>query len=161
MACTETAPAGSSTSNFSSNHSTEKVTKAPAIEPITMASAGTMKAHVALLATRPPIQPLALSDASGLPKRIAVMTAAVRHAAAACSNVLIAIKTDCPGAPPVKRIAPAEFSPNQPSSASTHPNKTRTPLWPGIAGAMPSGEYFPRRGPKIQVTASAVSPPTT
>ena len=69
-ACTETAPPGSSTSRRSSNHSTEKVTTAPAIEPITTASAGTTKAHEALLATSPPTQPLALSEASGLPKRI-------------------------------------------------------------------------------------------
>ena len=46
----------------------------------------------ALLATSPPTQPLAVSEASGLPKRIFVMMAAVRAAAAADSIVFMAIK---------------------------------------------------------------------
>ena len=54
---------------------------------------GTTKAQEALLATSPPTQPLALSEASGLPKRILVMSAAVSAAADAASKVLMAINT--------------------------------------------------------------------
>ena len=131
----------------------------PAIEPITTASAGITNAQDALLATSPPTQPLAVSEASGLPKRILVMNAAVSAEADAASIVLMAINAVPEASPPVKRIAPAELSPNQPTRASTQPNSTRTPLWPGIAGAMPSAEYFPRRGPRIHVTDRAVRPP--
>ena len=76
-ACTETEPPGSSTSMRNSNHSIENVIAAPAIEPITTASAGLTNAQDALLATSPPTQPLAVSEASGLPKRTFVMNAAV------------------------------------------------------------------------------------
>ena len=52
------------------------------MEPITTASAGITNAHDALLATSPPTQPLAVSEASGLPKRTLVINAALSAAAA-------------------------------------------------------------------------------
>ena len=65
--------------------------------PTTTISAGRNKAHPALLATRPPIHPLAVSEASGLEKRMRVTTAAVSPAEVAASVVLSAIKTVSPG----------------------------------------------------------------
>src|SRR5580693_5077201 len=127
-AWTETEPPGSSTSRRSSSHSIANVITVPAIDPITTASAGLTKAQDALLATSPPTQPLAVSEASGLPNRTLVINAAVSADADAASMVLMAINADPLGSPPVKRIAPAELSPNQPTSASTQPNKTRTAL---------------------------------
>ena len=54
-------------------YATVSVTSAPATRPIMMAATGDTKAQAALLATRPPTQPLAQSEASGLPKRVRVM----------------------------------------------------------------------------------------
>src|SRR5271170_5890609 len=101
IACAETDPPGSSTDMCSSNHSTESVTSAPATNPITTASAGVTNAQAPLLAARPPIQPLAVSDASGLPKRACVITADVNAAIAADKIVLIATNTAWPGSTPL------------------------------------------------------------
>src|SRR3984957_7676800 len=158
-AWTETEPPGSSTSRRSSSHSIANVITVPEIDPITTASAGLTKAQDALLATSPPTQPLAVSEASGLPKRTLVMNAAVSAEADAASMVLMPINAAPEASLPVKRIAPAELSPIQPTRASMQPNRTRTELWPGIAGDIPSSEYFPRRGPNIHVPARVVSPP--
>src|SRR5579863_4182462 len=158
-ACTDTEPPGSSTSMRSSSHSIENVITVPATEPMTTAAAGLTNAHDALLATSPPTQPLAVSEASGLPKRTLVMNAAVSAEADAASMVLMAMNAAPEASPLVKRIAPAELRPIQPTRASTQPKSTRTALCPGIAGAMPSAEYFPRRGPNIHATDKAVRPP--
>ena len=48
-------------------NSTEKATKPPATNPISTIAAGATKAQAALLATRPPTQPLAVIETSGLP----------------------------------------------------------------------------------------------
>src|SRR5690348_17647239 len=84
-ACAEIAPPGSSTWSFSSNHSTEKVTNAPATAPTTTASGGLMNAQTALLATRPPTHPLTLSEASGFLTLTFVTIAAVSPAETAQS----------------------------------------------------------------------------
>src|ERR1700732_1847620 len=161
MAWAEIDPPGSSTASRNSKSSTAKITAAPPPDPITTASAGTTKAHPAPLATRPPIHPFAHNDASGLPKRMWVISAAVTPAAAADNAVLIAISAACPGGTPVNRMAPAESNPDHPSSANKQPNSTRTQLWPGIALGKPSSVYLPCLGPRIQTTDKAVRPPTT
>src|ERR1700683_5497693 len=160
IACAEIEPPGSSTDMCTSNHSTENVTSAPANRPIAAAAAGLTNAHAPLLAASPPIQPLAASDASGLPKRACVITAAVSAAGAADQIVLIAASTVWPGSAPLYRIAPAEFNPSQPTNASTQPRITSTPLCPGIAVGIPPCMYLPRRAPKSQAMESAVNPPT-
>src|ERR1700676_5504079 len=113
-ACTDTEPPGSSTSMRSSSHSIENVITVPATEPMTTASAGFTNAHDALLATSPPTQPLAVSEASGLPNRTLVINAAASAEADAASMVLTAINAAPDDSPPVNRIAPAELSPIQP-----------------------------------------------
>ncbi len=125
---TDTEPPGSSTSMRSSKNSIEKVMAVAAIEPITAASAGLTNAHEALLATSPPTQPLAVSDASGLPKRTLVINAAVRAEGGRGQHGIDGNQSGPrrKRSAPVKRIAPAEFSPIQPIRASTQPNSTRT-----------------------------------
>ena len=70
-----------------SSSSTEIVTCATAINPTIKIAAGGTNAHAALPAAKPPTQPLAVSDASGLPKRIFVIIAATKAADDAPSNV--------------------------------------------------------------------------
>src|SRR6266496_4799381 len=125
------------------------------------ATAGLTKAHPALLATSPPIHPLAVREASGLPNLIRVMIAAVNPAEAAANIVLTAIRTTRSTPTPAKSRAPAEFSPNHPTNASTQPKITKTVLCAGIAAGIPWAEYLPRRGPKIHAIDRAVKPPTT
>src|SRR5579864_973203 len=138
-----------------------KTTSPPATAPTTIAVAGFRKAAAALLATNPAIHPFAVSDASGLPNRTRVTTAAVRHEAAAESVVLMTISTTLAASTPANRIALAEFNAIHPAQASTQPVRASTALCPGIAAGMPSFENFPWRGPKIHVMDNAVSPPTT
>src|ERR1017187_9679911 len=114
----------------------------------------------ALLATSPPTHPLAQREASGLPKRKRLIATVASRPAAADNVVLTAMSTARPGSAPVKSIAPAAFKPNHPSHVRKQANATTTASWPGMAAGMPCIAYLPRRGPKIQVTASAVRPPT-
>src|SRR6266478_3136348 len=160
-ACTEIAPPGSSTASLDSKRSTANGTSAPATAPTRIAAAGFRNAAPALLATKPAIHALATRDASGRPNRIRVTTVAVRPEAAAESVVFAAIRITRDGSTPLKRIAPAEFSPSHPSQANRQPSRTSTTLWAGIAAEVPFGEYFPERGLRIQVIDNAVSPPTT
>ena len=114
----------------------------------------------AQLATNPPTQPLATSEASGLPKRMRVMSRHINAEPEADKTVFAATSTTRAGAAPANRIAPAEFSPTHPGNANRQPNRTSTLLCPGIAAGMPSAEYLPRRGPRIHNIANALSPPT-
>ena len=99
-----------------------------------------MKADPALLVTRPPIQALAHSEGSGRPKRARVSAAETSAAAAPESVVLTKTRATRSGGTPLKRIAPAPFSPNHPIRASRQANSTSTALWPGMAAGMPSPE---------------------
>src|SRR5689334_23097373 len=119
-------------------------------------SAGFTNAHDALLATRPATHPLALNDASGLPKRNLVTAAAASSPDPAPNRVLIAISGIAASVAPAYRMPPASFKHSQPAIASRQPNKTTTMLWPGIAEGIPSMPNLPLRGPNIQVTPSAV-----
>ena len=157
---TATAPPGSSTYNFDSNHGTVTATNAPAAAPMVTAAEGMKKGHPAEDATRPATQPFAASEASGLPKRARVTARDAKPADNPDREVLTPTSATTPGSLPAKSIAPAEFNPSQPIHAARHPIRTKTPLWPGIAVGVPSSEYFPRRGPRIHATASAVTPPT-
>ena len=161
MAWTEIAPPGSSTPSLDSKRSMANGTRAPATAPTRIPAAGFRKAAPALLATKPASQPFATSDASGPPKRIRVTAAAINAEAAAESVVLTATKITREGSAPPKRIAPDEFSPSHPIQAKRQPRRTSTTLCPGIAADVPSGVYFPGRGPRIHVIDNAVSPPTT
>jgi len=71
-------------------------TAAPATNPISTAPTGGTTAQPALIATSPPVQPLALSEKSGLPKRARVIRAAANAALPAPSVVFIAIRTAVP-----------------------------------------------------------------
>src|ERR1700746_1865767 len=110
----EIEPPGSSTFNPNSNHSTAYVTRTPAIAPTTTASAGFINTHRALLATQPPIHPLQVSEASGLPKRKPVTAKAANPADAAANVVLTATCKVCPAAAPPNKIATAEFKHSHP-----------------------------------------------
>src|ERR1700686_3108184 len=121
-------PPGSSIPRYKSIHSTDNVTSAPATKPVSAATAGGMKTQPALLATSPPTQPLAHSEASGRPKRARVISAAVRVARPADSVVLTAIRTTAPGAAPANNMAPDEFKPNHPISARKQESNTKT-VW--------------------------------
>src|SRR5579885_3029408 len=138
----------------------ERGTSTPATPPIRIAAAGATKAHPQLLATSPPTQPFAHKEASGLPKRLRVTAAVTKAAAEALSSVLTPISGTRSIPAPEKRIAPAQFRPVHPASTSRQAKRTKTELCPGIATGIPPGAYLPRRGPRIQVIASAVSPPT-
>src|SRR5438067_3587121 len=129
----EIEPPGSSTFNPNSNHSTAYVTRRPATAPRTTASAGLINMQPALLATKPPIHPLHVSEASGLPKRKPVTAKAANPAHAAANVVLTATSKVCPEAAPPNKIAPAEFRPSQPTQHNIAPNITNTPLCAGIA----------------------------
>src|SRR5579872_1075322 len=132
----------------------------PAIAPATTASAGLMNRQPALLATKPPIHPLQVREASGLPNRRPVTINADKPAAAAAKVVLTITSKVCPGVAPPNRIAPAEFSPSHPTQQRMPPNTTKTALCAGIALGILVDEYLPRRGPRIQTILNAVKPPT-
>src|SRR6202045_2389600 len=100
---------------------------------MTRASAGLINRQPALLATKPPIHPSQVSEASGLPNRKPVITRAANPADAAAKVVLTATSTVCPGAAPPNRIAPAELRPSQPAQQSMPPNITNPALCAGIA----------------------------
>src|SRR5260370_40168801 len=104
------------------------VTSAPAIRPTMTAAAGEIKAQASLLATNPLIQPLALSEASGLPKRTRAINAAGKVAEAAASVVLIPNRSTRLGSAPGKKIAPADLQPCHPHTPSGTPQRTKTIL---------------------------------
>ena len=158
--CAEMEPPGSSTIRYSSSHSTAKVTNPPATIPTIIEAAGGISAQPALLATSPPTQPLAQSEASVLPKRSRVIQAAVSMADAAARVAFTAISTHRFGSAPRYKMAPALSSPIHPSHTRKQPSSTITALCPGIAIGMRSGVNLPRRGLSNNVMASAVAPPT-
>src|ERR1051325_9089718 len=125
---------------------------------MTIASAGLINRHPALLATKPPTQPLAVSEASGRPNRTPVTAKAASAEDAALSVVLMATIAICPGSACAKRIAPAEFRATQPIQTKKQANTTRTELCAGIAFERFRDEYLPRRGPMIQTTLNAERP---
>src|SRR6478672_611945 len=128
---------------------------------MTTASAGLIKRQPALLATKPPIHPLQVSEASGLPKRKPVTANAANPADAAANVVLTITSNVCPAADPPNKIVPTEFRPSQPTQHNIAPNITNTPLCAGIAFGILIAEYLPRRGPKIHTMLNADKPPTT
>src|SRR5208337_955867 len=130
-----------------------------ATAPAKMASAGVASAAQAVDVTRPASQPLAQRLASGLPKRNCVTAKVATNAAAAESNVLMAVPGSAASGACSQITAPAAFHASQPTSASRQPNRTYTALWPGIAVDRPSRGNLPRRGPAIHTRANAVSPP--
>src|SRR5258708_36818756 len=91
MACTETAPPGSSTPSLDSKRSMANGTSIPATAPTRIPAAGFRNAADALLATRPAIQPFATREASDRPHRARVTAAAVNADAPAESVVLTAL----------------------------------------------------------------------
>ncbi len=96
--------------------------------PITIAVAGTTNAHEALIATSPAIQPLALRDVSGLPKRMRVVMRAASSPENAANKVLITTSTRRPDEAPAKSRDPAEFRASHPTSAIKQPTRTSTEL---------------------------------
>ena len=78
--------------------------------------------------------------------------------AAEARNVLVAtepIKSHLPTAP---KVEPG-LNPNHPNQRIKAPTADKVKLCPGIALAVPSSLYFPRRGPKTIAPASAANPP--
>ena len=120
----------------------------PAIAPVN-GNAGLRDAQAALLATRPPVQPLAHREASGLPNRNRVMAAAASAAIAAESVVLTPTSTTFPGLAPANRRLPLPFKPIHPDQVRKQEKRTNTALCPGIAMGIPAAVYFPARGPRI------------
>src|SRR5208337_4598384 len=116
--CTAIAPEGSSMEIASSNTSTSSGVKKPATAPAKMASAGVASAAQAVDVTRPASQPLAQRLASGLPKRNCVTAKVATNAAAAESNVLMAVPGSAASGACSQITAPAAFHASQPTSAS-------------------------------------------
>ena len=108
---------GSSIASRNSKKSATQTTRIPATPPTIMAAAGFSNAAAALLATRPAIHPLAMSDASGRPNLARVTTAAVNPDAAAQTVVLTAISTTRPGSTPKKQ--------HRPGGIQRHPSDPR------------------------------------
>ena len=78
--------------------------------------------------------------------------------AAEAKKVLVAtdpIRSHLPTAP---KVEPG-LNPNQPNHRIKAPTADSVKLCPGIALAVPSSLYFPRRGPKTIAPAKAAKPP--
>ena len=102
------------------------------------------------MATSPARVPFASIDGSGLPYLRHTYSIAVSPPAAPASIVFVAMT-------PMRRSEPASvdpaLNPNHPKARMNVPTNAIGMLWPGIAFAVPSRLYLPRRGPRrIAVT---------
>src|SRR5881296_773584 len=154
--CTEIAPTGSSMRSLRSMKKTAMQTKTPATPPINTADGAVTKAQGAVIATSPASAPFASMDGSGLSYLIHMYSIAVMLPAAPASMVLVAIT-------PMRRSEPASvepaLKPNHPKARMNVPTSAIGMLCPGIALAVPSALYLPRRGPSSQAVTNAITPP--
>src|SRR5712692_5824950 len=131
-------------------------TSTPATAPISTAAGAATKAQGAVIATRPASAPLASIEGSGLPERAYVDSIAATQPAALASMVLAAITVILRSA--ASSVAPA-VKPNQPNIRISVPASAIGMLCPGMAFAVPSELYLPRRAPRSQQETRAMTPP--
>ena len=112
------------------------------------AAAGGIKAQPALRATNPATHPLAHNDASGLPKRARVMTAAASAAAIAARVVFMATRSARAESTPVEQNRARTIQPIHPIHARKHPKivvrrcgRESPPAWLRSEFAAAGAEY--------------------
>src|SRR5436309_5495590 len=153
---TEIAPTGSSMRSRASMKNTATHTSTPATPPINTADGAVTNAHGAVMATSPANVPFASLDGSGLPYFRHTYSIAVTPPAAPASIVFVAMT-------PMRRSEPASvdpaLNPNHPKARMNVPTNAIGMLWPGIAFAVPSRLYLPRRGPRRIAVTNAITPP--
>src|SRR5438067_13078628 len=150
------APHGSSTLILSLNNTPTQTTQ-PAISPIRIAEDGPTNAQGAVIATRPASMPLHAIEISGAPNFRYQKQSALAAPAIAARLVLIATTDIRRSVAP--RVEPG-LNPIQPKSRMNVPVTTKAMLWAGKARGLPSGPYFPIRGPRMIASAMAQNPPT-
>ncbi len=133
------------------------ITMTAAIEPITAAAHGWTNAQGAVIATRPASMPLAIMPGSGLPERIMIQSIPIDAPNAAASAVLVATTAKRTS---LAASVEAALKPNQPNNRMKVPSNAIGMWWPGMVRGLPSGPYFPMRGPSTTAPASAATPPT-
>src|SRR2546428_9222311 len=108
------------------------------------------------MATSPASLLFATSAGSGLPYFRHTYSIAVTPPAAPASIVFVAMT-------PMRRSEPASvdpaLNPNHPKARMNVPTNAIGMLWPGIAFAVPSRLYLPRRGPRRIAVTNAITPP--
>src|SRR5258706_13924909 len=151
------APQGSSTLSTRSLKSTPTQTRIPARAPMMTDEVGDTKAHEAVIATSPASIPLQAMVMSGFPKRKYQNTIALAAPATAARLVLTAITE-------MRRSVAASVEPGlnpiQPNKRMKVPVTTNARLCAGNGLGLPSGPYFPRRGPRMMASAIEQKPPT-
>ena len=110
-----------------------------------------------MIATRPASAPFTVMVKSCLPSMRQATMGELRTAAAHARFVVIATWAMAEGSTAI--VLPV-LNPNQPNHRIRPPRKTSPILWPGIGCMLPSGLYFPRRGPSIRMPARPDHPPT-
>ena len=133
------------------------MTSTPAMLPMTADHAGLVKAHGAVMATRPANMPLTIIPGSGLPVLRIITNIATTAPKAPARAVLVATTANCTS---VAASVEAALKPNQPNSRMKQPSMAIGMWWPGRVLAVPSALYLPMRGPSTMAPASAATPPT-
>ena len=125
----------------------------PAMRPITAAAQGCTNAHGAVIATRPASMPLAIIPGSGL----SLDAHCTQNIATTAPNApAIAVLT----ATTANRLSVAEsvdaaLKPNHPNSRMNVPSIAIGMWCAASTRGLPSGPYFPIRGPRIERAGEA------
>ena len=113
---------------------------------------GLVKAHGAVIATRPASMPLAIIPGSGLPVFLIITNIDTTAPKAPAIAVLAATVANWTS---VAAKVEAALKPNQPNSRMNVPSIAIGMWWPGMALAVPSLLNLPMRGPSTMAPASA------
>src|SRR5829696_90957 len=133
------------------------MTSTPAMTPMTADQAGLVKAHGAVMATRPASMPLTIMPGSGLPVRTIIANIAATAPKAPAIAVFAATTANWTS---VAASVDAALNPNQPNSRMKQPSMAIGTWWPGRVLADPSLLYLPMRGPSTMAPARPATPPT-
>jgi hypothetical protein len=139
-----------------SKKSTENTTRIPATNPMTIAHGPVIAAVPAVMPTNPARSPFPVIETSGLPVFSHTVIMAPSAPAHAASVVVTAM-------PPIAASAASSdpgLNPYQPTSRMKQPRIANGTLCPRIARGLPSGPYFPRRGPRARAPQNDATPPT-
>src|SRR3990172_1415173 len=155
-ACTAEAPTGSSILSFESMKTAATMTSTPAMAPMSAAAQAETNAHGAVMATRPASMRLASELGSALPHFTLTYAKAAKAPVALAIMVLVATTASRVSMP--ERVEPA-LKPNQPNARMNVPSMTCGMLCGAMGWILPSGVYFPARGPIILPITMAATPP--
>ncbi len=125
--------------------------------PMSADQAGLVKAHGAVMATRPASMPLTIMPGSGLPVLNIITNIDVTAPNAPARAVLVATTANCTS---VAARVEAALKPNQPNSRMKQPSMAIGMWCPGNVLAEPSLLYLPMRGPRTIAPARPATPPT-